>query len=395
MSEADFNKVVNEFVEGQNKNIGKIVVAKVGGYPPQLEVGNYGNVFNEYITTDLIRHHCEGIGERNPLFRDLDYAKNTIWGGIIAPATFTDTIACSWPYAGRSPKQSEVKFRMGGNLAGARRELYKPIRPGDKFSVIDKYLGLDERKFREPRPYRLFIDTTQRSYTNQNGEAAAIVYCRQAVIATPMDAPQQPPTPRQRRRLTDEERDAINRGYDEETRRGAEVLYWEDVVVGEELKPLVVGPVTTWDVAAYFACLAGEPVAFALEWERFKLDLTSQMLDPEINAYKCGGEGHFADGLGMSIGATGGLGVAPGPLIDGVIGHSVHNWIGDYGWIKVLDTQYRNFPILQEVWHIKGKVTNKSTEGDEHLVDLELRCENQDGLILVPATATVRLPSQT
>lgn len=40
--------------------------------------------------------------------------------------------------------------------------------------------------------------------------------------------------------MTDEERDAIYRAYDVETRRGADTLFWEGVVVGEELKPVIV-----------------------------------------------------------------------------------------------------------------------------------------------------------
>ena len=97
----------------------------------------------------------------------------------------------------------------------------------------------------------------------------------------------------------------------------------------------------------------------------------------------------------MAIGATGGYAVAPGALIDGVIGHSINNWMSDYGFIRVLDTQYRAYSILQDVWRIVGKVASKSIDGGEHLVHLELHCETLDGLLLVPATATVRLPSRT
>lgn len=91
---------------------------------------------------------------------------------------------------------------------------------------------------------------------------------------------------------------------------------------------------------------------------------------------------------------TGGYAVAPGPQIDGLICRMTCNWMGDHGFLKILDTQYRSVPILGDVFCSKGKVTNKSVEGDEHLVDLELYCENMDGVVLVPATARVRLPSR-
>jgi hypothetical protein len=40
-------------------------------------------------------------------------------------------------------------------------------------------------------------------------------------------------------------------------------------------------------------------------------------------------------------------------------------------------------------------VIKKYEENGEHLVDLDVHCENQDGLIMMPGSATVRLPSRT
>ena len=67
------------------------------------------------------------------------------------------------------------------------------------------------------------------------------------------------------------------------------------------------------------------------------------------------------------------------------------NWMGDDGFLKVLDCQFRVPPIHGDALWMKGKVTNKSNEGSEKLVDLEVHCENQDGLMLVPGKATVQL----
>ena len=71
------------------------------------------------------------------------------------------------------------------------------------------------------------------------------------------------------------------------------------------------------------------------------------------------------------------------------------NWMGDDGFLKRLDDRVPIYPIIGDVFHCKGRVTNKSVENGEHLVDLEVSCENQDGIILMPGTATVRLPSRT
>ena len=69
-------------------------------------------------------------------------------------------------------------------------------------------------------------------------------------------------------------------------------------------------------------------------------------------------------------------------------------WMGDDGFLKIFDVKIPCYPILGEACHCKGKVTNKSIKDGEHLVDLEVSCENQDGLLLVSGNATVRLLSR-
>lgn len=402
MSEAEFNKAVDKFVQEQNKQIGKTKALPVGMHPPHPGIGAFGYIFNEFINTDLIRHHAEAMGDRNPLWYSNDYAKGTIWGGIIAPPTITDSIAGSWA---RWPtvdigKEAE-KFIQIAQPSGPKFQWFQVIRPGDKFKVVDKYVGLVERIPKQPRPYRLFIDTMQRTYVNQRDETVAVVDCRYSVLAIPSDA-ENPMgvfagAGRKRHKLTDEERDAIYRGYDTETRRGAEILYWDDVTMSEELKPLVAGPLSIWDTAAFFATCAGECGAFDLYWDTIKGDvghLAHTWLDPEVNAWKSVGEGHFADGAAGTDAFTGGKAFGNGPQIDWVMCRTIYNWMGDHGFLKMFESQYRAMPITGDVFRIRGKVTNKSTEGDEHLVDLELSCENLDNLLIVPATAKVRLPSR-
>ena len=41
----------------------------------------------EVATRDAIRHWAHGIGDRNPLWSDPDYAAKSRWGGILAPPT--------------------------------------------------------------------------------------------------------------------------------------------------------------------------------------------------------------------------------------------------------------------------------------------------------------------
>ena len=65
-------------------------------------------------------------------------------------------------------------------------------------------------------------------------------------------------------KYTDEELVAIERGYLAEERRGANIRYWEDVVEGEELKPVVKGPVITDDAVAFIGAVGLMQRAYGL-----------------------------------------------------------------------------------------------------------------------------------
>ena len=83
------------------------------------------------------------------------------------------------------------------------------------------------------------------------------------------------------------------------------------------------------------------------------------------------------------------------PQMDGLIARMIHRWIGDDGFLKRLNTEVLNYYVHGEALHCTGKVTGKSIEGDEHLVDLEVGMKNHDGVVLSTGNATVRLLSRT
>ena len=62
--------------------------------------------------------------------------------------------------------------------------------------------------------------------------------------------------------------------------------------------------------------------------------------------------------------------------------------------MKVLDCRFRALPFIGDAFYMEGKVTVKRIEGGEHLVDAELRMDNQDGELIVSGIGTVRLISR-
>ena len=69
-------------------------------------------------------------------------------------------------------------------------------------------------------------------------------------------------------------------------------------------------------------------------------------------------------------------------------------WIGDSGFIRKLDTQYRVLNLKGDTLTAKGTVTRKYVENGEHLLDLDVWVENQRGENTCPGHATVQLLSR-
>jgi len=100
---------------------------------------------------------------------------------------------------------------------------------------------------------------------------------------------------------------------------------------------------------------------------------------------------------------------------DGVIVHGllkqawliqfVTTWMGDEGFMKKFDCQYRGMdhprtmktmsePNDGPTWHCIGKVLKKYEDGDQACVDLEIGVENGDKKVTTPGSATVVLPKR-
>ena len=105
MAAGEQDKLIEKWVAKKNKDIGKVIIPRVGEYPPQPECF-YGTILNEWVTTDVIRHFADAMGDSNPLWRNQEYARQTRWGGIIAPPTIGDTIV--QPYAGSMVPDEDI-----------------------------------------------------------------------------------------------------------------------------------------------------------------------------------------------------------------------------------------------------------------------------------------------
>ncbi len=140
------------------------------------------NIFE--IEKQAIRRFAEAVGDKNPLYRDEEYARQSRYGSIIAPPGFISSVWFWEDSSGQNQGTSVLKSPglLGLMLtlaeagypsvldSGIDYEFFRPVRVGDilKSTVVIK--DIRERKSEEGNMVFLITDTT---YTNQNGDEVA------------------------------------------------------------------------------------------------------------------------------------------------------------------------------------------------------------------------------
>ena len=353
--------------------------ARLGSFnrPRQYGVG----LFNEQASQDAIRHFCQGIGDSNPLYWDLSYGHATKFGTILAPPCFLYSVYWTSGRVGGLPG-------VHGFHAGNDWEWFQPIRLDDKISVQEQFTGLEEKESQFAG--KILIQSSVSYYYNQRGEA--IAKTRGWQIRAERSAA------RERRKYNFEpyvySRDeiaAIQEAVLGEEIRGNNPRWFEDVNLGDDLKPVVKGPMSHGDITAFVAgCIGG--ISHGIQLNEMLRHPSWGFTDPSTGALEAVIRVHDIKEAADSAGL-------PGAYDYGCqrccwMGHLLTNWVGDHGFVKKMYVELRRFNVLGDTTWCKGKVTGKREENGEHLVDMDVWGENQRKEVTMKGTATVRLPSK-
>jgi acyl dehydratase len=351
-------------------------------------------------TTDTFEHVAEAYGDDNPLWCDRDYAETTRWQGPIAPPVLVggDTLIGDDEVTALDP---DTKALLKGDplrgvhafYAASAREWWAPLRPLRKISrrnalvaVLDKPSEFAERAvhewtgqvFREvdgpllAGQYRLMIRTerTKARERKKYDETELASY-------------------------TDDEIGAIEKQYATEQPRGAEPRWWEDVDEGDEVGPLVKGPLTVtdmicWHVGMGMGLYGVKALRLAAQnrariprfFHRDENNIPDVMQrvhwDPEF-ARRSGNPTTFDYGR----------------MRETWLIHLCTDWMGDDAWLWKLDCEFRLFNYVGDTQWVRGTVTRKYlADGERPAVDLDVSCTNQRGQVTTPGHATILLPSR-
>ena len=353
------------------------------GMPIRVEQWNYE------ATRDTIRHYAWGIGDDNPLFYDADYAKGTKWGGIIAPPTFFFGI---WD-AVVAPGLPDVQWFYSGIDA----RFHHPIRRNDTITATAEYV--DAQPLSGKNVANMIVQTGDVYYHDQDGRLMTQVLSHCFRVARQAAKGGLSYKPREKHVFSADELAKIADAQVNETVRGAEVLYWDDVQVGAALPGTVRGPINQQDMTSYYCGAVGTSgyKSTKLRWKYKHWANTSPEKLP--NNYD---KSYYGAAVLPSIGhqdakvATVDMGM-PGPYDNGpqrcgMLTTVATNWMGDNGFVRAVSARLKMPVIFGDCNYFKGKVTGKRLEDGMGLVDLELWGENQFGQLTIKGSAVVELP---
>ncbi len=348
-----------------------------------VELRRQDHRWNTEAHPDAIRHFCWGIGDDNPLFCDAEYGRGTRWESALAPGCFLYTIDS----AVVAPKLRGVQWMYGGT----RWEWYKPIRHRDSFTTKVKLLDAVEKRGAHARAF--IVQTGESLYFNQDGGLVARALGSTARTPRARAEGGLKYQPRATHRYTPEELDGISRAIAEERLQGAIPRHWDDVHDGDTLPATLKGPLTITDMICWYSGGGHTYKAHGRAAHYRKRHPADAFVNPETGAQDSPARGHTEEAMAREVGMPGGYDVGPQRI--SWLGQLVTNWIGDDGFMRMLDVKLRRPNIFGDVSWCRGTVTGKRVEDGVHLVDLELRVENQLAEVTATGQATVELPQAT
>lgn len=336
-------------------------------------------------TPDTLRNWCNGIGDMNPLYRDMEHGRLSRHGTQLAHPMFP--MAFGW--IGRT---RWALPGVHGFYAGNDWELFRHVRPGDRVNAIERVVGVEEKESKFSG--RLVLQYVEASYYNQYGEllARGLGWCTRHERKAARDAGKYKDIKPYEYSAAEYERidEAI---LGEEARiRGNFVRYFEDVQLGEELPPIVRGPLSLMDTMGFLVgCGRGHTHGIVL---KAAVKHPGHFFrNPEAGGgVEYTGIGHHRDSVAKEVGVPGTYDY--GPQRSAWMCSLVTNWMGDAAFLKRVRSEMRRFNTMGDCTWCKGKVIRKYVKDGYALVDLEIWGENQRGELTTPGMATVALPSR-
>ena len=330
---------------------------------------------------EMIIRFALAVGSRNPLYLSEELVSTNLFGTMVGHPTFLYCFDDTFIAPGLPG--------IHAIYAGVDWQFFRPVLLNDRVTATARLLDVQKKQGEFCGP--MALQTGKVIYNNQEGEvvARAISY----VMRTPRDAARERgkymDIPRYR--YSPEELEAIDAAYESEEIRGDVPRYWEVVQVGEQLPPIVKGPLASDDMLNFVDMVWGT-LSFSYFLEHWRKHPQDVYWDPETGMPDSWDASMVKDSVAQVFGF-------PFAHDSGVqrvcwLENLVTNWTSNLGSLDSLKVRLVRPNFIYDTTWCKGRVTGKSVRDGKYEVELELWCENQRGEITANGSATVALPSR-
>jgi acyl dehydratase len=377
--------------EGVQRLRERIGVAHPHTQPPHYRLPN----------EDAFRHVAEAYGDDNPLWCDPHYGQTTRWGGPIAPPHLVGGDTLVGEDEVTKLDDEAASLMKGDPLRGAHafysgsfREWWNPLRPGTRVTRRNALVGVHDKV--GDFAGRAVHEWSAEVFAAAGGPVLSGQYRlmirterEKAVDRAANDAVEL-------RAYTDDEIAGIDAALsvERDQRRGADPRWWEDVNEGDELPPLVKGPMRVTDMVVWHTGVGMG--LYGVKALRLGYDQRQRMprffKPDDLNIPDVQQRVHWDPSWARAAGNP--TTYDYGRMRETWLIHLCTDWMGDDAWLWKLDCQFRKFNYVGDTHWMRGKVTRKYlADGHRPAVDLEVWGENQRGDTTTPGHASILLPS--
>jgi acyl dehydratase len=370
----EYAKMTDEAVEKLRSRIGKTMPIE--------------HPYVRYVNLDSITHVARCLGDTNPLYTDPEHAAKSQFGALVAPPALFYAVAWgSWDL-----RRGQGLPGVYGLHSGDGWRYLRPVVDGD---VIHATKSLAKTEWLTGRAAaRMLLQSEEIRFFNQRDELVAI-QTMPIIRFEREDAKKKGKyTDRKKATYTPEQIAAIDEELRNEIPRGDTPRFIEDVKVGDELDPVVKGPLTVPDMIAWLQGVGSPHVRTGKYWLEYR-DRSPRVA--------------FVDAFGVpqavervhwdeEFAAEGSMPTAYdyGSQRGAYATYFATQWVGDAGWVAELDVQYRGMVFLGDTYRITGTVVDtwRGAVTGNGYVKAELRSINDQGENVMPGTVVFALPSK-
>ncbi|MFC4950145.1 FAS1-like dehydratase domain-containing protein [Pseudonocardia sp. GCM10023141] len=336
---------------------------------------------------DAVRRWALATGDRNPLYFDEAAATRSRYGGLIAPPCL--------PYAF---SRLSIGYRGGlpgvhSMFGGSHWKWHRPVSVGKQVSHETRFEDLIELQGRFAG--RMFRQVSLTTFTAE-GESSPFAEVRGWGMRVERDTARKKKKYQQTDPPSYSPADiaAIADEYANEFIRGADLLYWQDVEVGERLPATVRGPYTPTIAVAFEQAFGGLFIHAHGYWFDFLKQHPAGMILNDFGVPEPPEAVHWDNALARGVGVPQAYDYGPERI--SWIATTLTNWIGSEGFLEELYCEIRRFNLVGDLTRCQAEVENVlEPEADGRgRVRLRVWAENQRGEETAKGWAVVSLPSR-